>query len=202
MKLYYAPGTIAIAAAITLEESGLPYTAERLNFAKGEQLGDAYATINPKGRVPALEVDGTILTETGAILEFLAAQCPKLMPTAPHMAAKARSVMYYLASTMHVNHAHKLRGARWADQQSSWADMTAKVPETMASSAAYLEASCIEGPYILGDTFCIADAYLFMVCSWLKGDGVDPARFPRVQTLMNAMENRASVQSVREKNML
>lgn len=202
MKLYYAPGTIAIATAIALEESGLAYIAQRIDFAQGEQLGDTYAAINPKGRVPALDINGTILTETGAILEYLAAQCPNLMPTDPLKAAKARSVMYYLASTMHVNHAHKMRGSRWADQQSSWADMTAKVPETMAASAAYLEGQCIDGPYILGETFCIADAYLFLVCSWLKGDGVDPGKLPRVQTLMDAMETRTSVKNVRKLGML
>lgn len=202
MKLYYAPGTIAIAAAIALEESGLDYTSERVDFSKGEQLGAAYAAINPKGRVPALETNGAILTETGAILDFVAAHAPDLMPEDLVQAAKARSVMYYLASTMHVNHAHKLRGARWADNASSWADMTAKVPETMAASAAHIEAECIEGSYVLGDTFCIADAYLFMVCTWLKGDGVDPAQFPKIQKLLDTMETRASVQAVREKGML
>lgn len=202
MKLYYAPGTIAIATAIALEETGIAYTVQRIDFSKGEQLGSDYEAINPKGRVPALDVNGIILTETGAILEYLAALSPELMPSDPLKAARARSVMYYLASTMHVNHAHKLRGARWADQQSSWADMTAKVPETMASSAAYLEGNCIEGPYILGDTFCIADAYLFMVCSWLRGDGVEPAQYPKVQRLMDTMEARASVRTVREKGML
>ncbi len=202
MKLYYAPGTIAIATAIALEETGIAYTVQRIDFAKGEQLGSGYGAINPKGRVPALDVNGIILTETGAILEYLAALSPELMPSDPLKAAMVRSVMYYLASTMHVNHAHKLRGARWADQPSSWADMTAKVPETMAASAAYLEGNCIEGPYILGDTFCIADAYLFMVCSWLRGDGVEPAQYPKVQRLMDAMETRASVRTVREKGML
>lgn len=202
MKLYYAPGTIAVAAAITLEESGLPYTSQRVDFSKGEQLSPAYAAINPKGRVPALEANGTILTETGAILDFVAAQAPGLMPTDPLQAAKARSVMYYLASTMHVNHAHKLRGARWADHASSWDDMTAKVPETMAACAAHLEADCIDGPFVLGDRFSIADAYLFTVCTWLKGDGVDPTLFPRVQTLMDTMETRASVKSIRAKGML
>ena len=202
MKLYYSPGTIAIAAAITLEESGLDYTAARVDFSKGEQFSATYTAINPKGRVPALETGGTVLTETGAILEFIASHAPGLMPKDPIQAAKARSVMFYLASTMHVNHAHKLRGARWANAESSWADMTAKVPETMVASAAFIEAECIDGPYVLGDTFCIADAYLFVVCTWLKGDGVNPAQFPKLQTLMETMETRASVQAVRQKGML
>lgn len=202
MKLYYAPGTIATAAAIALEESGIDYTAVRVDFSKGEQKGAAYTAINPNGRVPALETEGTILTETGAILEFIAAKSPGLMPTEPLQAAKARGVMYYLASTMHVNHAHKLRGARWADQESSWADMTAKVPETMAASADFVEQECLTGPYILGETFCVADAYLFTICTWLAGDGVDTGPFPKIRAHMAAMDTRASVQSVRAKGML
>ncbi|WP_299650100.1 glutathione S-transferase family protein [uncultured Tateyamaria sp.] len=202
MKLYYAAGTISIAVAIALEEAGLPYDAHKLDFAAGEQQSPDYATINPKGRVPALDVGGTILTETGALLDYIATQTPHLMPTDPVAAAKARSVMYYLASTMHVNHAHKMRGHRWADNESSWHDMTAKVPETMTASAQFVETECLIGPYILGDTFTLADAYLFMVCTWLPGDDVDLAPFPKIRTFMDAMDARPSVQAVRAKGML
>lgn len=202
MKLYYATGTISIAVAIALEEAGLAYDAHKLNFAAGEQQSPDYATINPKCRVPALDVDGTILTETGALLDYVAAQAPHLMPTDPIQAARARGVMYYLASTMHVNHAHKMRGHRWADQESSWQDMTQKVPETMAASAQFIETECLAGPYILGGTFTLADAYLFMVCTWLPGDSVDLSPFPKIRAFMDAMEARASVQTIRAKDML
>ncbi|WP_299044545.1 glutathione S-transferase family protein [uncultured Tateyamaria sp.] len=202
MKLYYATGTISIAVAIALEEAGLTYDAHRLNFAAGDQQSPDYAAINPKGRVPALDVNGTILTETGALLDYIAMQDPALMPSDPVQAAQARSVMYYLASTMHVNHAHKMRGHRWADNEASWQDMTAKVPETMAASARFVEDECLTGPYILGDSFTLADAYLFMVCTWLPGDDVDLAPFPKIRTFMDAMEARPSVKTVRAKGML
>lgn len=202
MKLYYATGTISIAVAIALEEAGIAYDTHQLNFASGDQQSPEYAKVNPKGRVPALDVNGTILTETGALLDYVATQAPHLMPTDPIQAAKARSVMYYLASTMHVNHAHKMRGHRWADQESSWQDMTAKVPENMTASAQFVETDCLTGPYILGDQITIADAYLFMVCTWLPGDGVDLAPFPKLRAFMNAMEARDSVKAVRAKGML
>ncbi|WP_420011308.1 glutathione S-transferase family protein [Tateyamaria sp.] len=202
MKLHYAPGTISIAAAIALEEAGLDYTAHKLDFSQGDQNSTAYLAINPKGRVPALDVDGQILTETGAILDFVAAHDPRLMPADPVHAAHARSVMYYLASTMHVNHAHKMRGHRWADNAASHADMTAKVPETMTASATFVEAGCIRGTYVLGDHFSIADCYLFVVCNWLPGDGVDLAPFPKIRAFMDAMEARHSVQTVRANGML
>lgn len=199
MRLHYAPNTIAVATAIALEEAGHVYEPLRVDFAAGAQKEPAYLAINPKARVPALEVNGDILTETGALLEFLV---PDLVPTDPIEAAKTRAVMYYLASTMHVNHAHKRRGSRWADHDASLKDMSAKVPETMTACAAYVEAECLVGPYILGQSLCVADPYLFVVCNWLPGDGVAVADFPKISAFLTAMEARDSVKAVRAKGIL
>ncbi|WP_170766396.1 glutathione S-transferase family protein [Ruegeria lacuscaerulensis] len=204
MQLYYAPRTISVAVAIALEEAGREYEAIRLNFAEGEQTKPAYKQINPKGRVPTLVVDGGILTETGALLEYIAAMAPEagLVPADPILAARMREVMYYLASTMHVNHAHKLRGHRWADKKSSWKDMTAKVPQTMIASCEYIVSNGLRGPFVLGEAISLADAYLYVVCSWLEADGVDVSAFPKILTFREAMEARASVQAVRAAGML
>ncbi|WP_170787536.1 glutathione S-transferase family protein [Ruegeria lacuscaerulensis] len=204
MQLYYAPRTISVAVAIALEEAGLEYEAIKLDFAGGEQTKPAYKQINPKGRVPALVVDGGILTETGALLEYIATIAPEagLVPSDPIMAARMREVMYYLASTMHVNHAHKMRGARWADKQSSWKDMQGKVAQTMTASCDYISSNGLRGPFVLGDEFSLADAYLYVVCSWLEGDGVDVTAFPKIIAFRDAMEARASVQTVRAAGML
>ncbi|WP_415922737.1 glutathione S-transferase family protein [Tateyamaria sp. SN6-1] len=203
MQLFAAPGTISVAAAIALEEAGVDYTLQMVDFANGAQQGAEYLAINPKGRVPALVLeDGTVLTETGAILDFIAAHDPRLMPADPVHAAQARGVMYYLASTMHVNHAHKMRGHRWADAAASWDDMTAKVPQTMRDSAAFVEEACIAGPYVLGAHFSIADCYLYLVCTWLPGDGVDLAPFPRIRAFMETMETRHSIEVMRAKGLL
>lgn len=204
MHLCYTPGTISIAIAIALEEAGLDYTAVEVDFAEAEQTKAPYLDKTPEGRVPALEVQGQFLTETGAQLDYVAATAPQagLLPATPREAARMRSVMYYLASTMHVNHAHKMRGNRWADQQSSYDDMTAKVPQTMAASARYVEDHALQGPYVMGDSLSLADPYLFITCNWLKGDGVDPADYPRISAFLAAMEARASVKSVRANGML
>lgn len=196
MRLFYFPNTIAVATALALEEAGQDYEAVYVDFKNGAQQQPDYLGINPKGRVPALEVDGQILTETGALLEFAA---PGLVPSDPVKAARVRAVMYYLASTMHVNHAHKMRGHRWADQEDSHNDMAAKVPETMAACAAYVEAECLEGPFVLGDTFTIADAYLYAVCRWLPGDGVSLEDYPNISAFMAAVEQRASFAALLEK---
>lgn len=204
MRLYYAPNTISVAVAIAINEAGLEAEQVQLNFRNKDQTSSEYLAVNPKGRVPTLEVDGRNLTETGALLEYVAACAPaaRLVPDDTMQAAHMRSVMYYLASTMHVNHAHKLRGHRWADAPESHADMTAKTPETMRDSAAYVEAHCLLGDYVLGEAFSIADTYLFVVCSWLEGDGVDLAEFPALGAFLARMRDRPSVQKVVSDGML
>ncbi len=205
MKLYYAPGTISVAVAIGLEEAGITYDPVKVDFASAEQTKPDYLSLNPKGRVPALVTDtGAVLTETGALLDYVAALRPEagLVPATPEQAAHVRAVMYYLASTMHVAHAHKMRGSRWADQQSSFDDMTAKVPQTMAACASYVQSDCLRGDYVAGAAFSIADPYLFVVCNWLQGDGVSPDDFPAVRAFLDRMETRASVKAVRDRGML
>ena len=204
MRLYYAPGTISVAVAIALHEAGLTFDAQKVNFREAEQTKPDYLAINPKGRVPTLEVDGVLLTETGALLDLIAAIAPeaKLVPDSPVEAARMRGVMYYLASTMHVNHAHGLRGTRWADQPESHADMAQKVPQTMAASAAYVQTHCLDGPFVMGEQFTLADPYVFVVCNWLEGDKVDLADFPAIKAFLGRMRSRASVQAVIDQGML
>lgn len=205
MKLYYTPRTISIAVAIALEEAGLAYDPIKVDFATAEQTKPAYLNINPKGRVPALVNDaGEILTETGALLDYVAALAPQagLLPRDPAVAAHIRSVMYYLASTMHVAHAHKMRGHRWADQQSSIDDMIAKTPETMRACASFVEENALRGDYVAGADFSIADPYLFITCGWLAGDGVTVSDFPRIGRFMECMEARDSVKTIRARGML
>ena len=202
LKLYWAPGTIASASAIVLEEGNVHWEGIRVDFASGEQTKPAYHGVNPKGRVPALVTPEGVLTETGAILEYLAATAvPGLVPVDPLHAARMREVMYYLASTMHVNHAHKMRGSRWADDERSWADMKAKVPETMVASCAYIE-SLIEGPFLFGDHVTLADAWLYTISTWLEADGVDVTLFPKLVAFRDAMGARASVKAVRGLGMM
>ncbi|MEX0282366.1 MAG: glutathione S-transferase family protein [Arenibacterium sp.] len=204
MKLHYAPGTISIAAAIVLHELELDYDPVRVDFASGEQTKAPYHKVNPKGRVPALETASGILTETGAILDYLNALKPEagLVPADPFQAGQMRELMYYLAATVHVNHAHKMRGHRWANDQSSFDDMAAKVPETMTDGAAHIEAHYPLDPFALGNTVTLADAYLYVVANWLPGDGVEMSAFPRLSAFMAKMGARPSVAKARELGML
>ena len=120
-KLYYATGTCALASHIALEEAGADYSAVRLDFKANQQQSPDYLKVNPKGRVPALVTDKGIITETPAILAFIAQSFPKakLAPLDdPFAFAQVQSFNSYLCATVHVAHAHKGRGYRWASDES------------------------------------------------------------------------------------
>ncbi len=198
IQLYWAKNTISIASAVALEEGGVHWESIEIDFASAEQIKPDYLKVNPKGRVPALVTPGGVITETGAILEYIGATLVhSLVPIDPLAAARMREVMYYIASTMHVAHAHKFRGSRWADKQSSWDDMAAKVPETMTACFAFMEET-IEGPFLFGDHVTLADCWLFAVTRWLESDGVDASLFPKVCAFRDTMEARPSAQAVRK----
>src|SRR5712671_4928588 len=198
LKLYYAPGTCALASHIALEEAGAAYTAERVDFKNSQQTSPDYLAINPKGRVPALVTDRGVLTETPSILAFIAQSAPsaKLMPEDAFAFAQAQSFNTYLCSTVHVAHAHKGRGYRWATDETSFADMKRKVPETMAASFALIESDMLKGPWVMGEQYTVCDPYLYTIALWLEGDGVDLKTLPRVADHIKRMSERPAVKQV------
>ena len=198
-KLYYAPGTCALASHIALEEAGAAYTTERLDFKSNQQNSPEYLAVNPKGRVPALVTDRGVLTETPAMLAFIAQSFPqaKLAPFDDAYAfAQAQSFNSYLCSTVHINHAHRMRGPRWATEESSFADMKRKVPQTMAACFALIERDMLRGPWVMGEQYTICDPYLYTIASWLEGDGVDLAKLPKVADHYKRMSERSAVRKV------
>jgi glutathione S-transferase len=197
LKLFYAPGTCALASRIALEDAGTAYEIVRVDFSRQEQRSPDYLRINPKGRVPALSTDRGILTETPAILAYIAQSFPDagLAPLDdPFAFAEMQAFNSYLCASVHVNHAHGRRGTRWADEQSSFADMKRKVPETMAASFQLIEDGMLRGPWVMGDTYTVADAYLFTLSRWLEGDGVDIKTLPKVKDHFERMSMLDSVQ--------
>ena len=196
LRLYYAPRTVSAAVAIALNEAGVPYDAELVDYKSLSETSSEYCKINPKGRVPALQTDQGILTETSAILDYVAAVAPEagLVPDDPFQAARMRSVMTFLASTWHVNHAMGGRGMRWASQQNSFDDMKSKVTENISGNCQYFEDDIFSGPFVIGSQFTLADPYLYTVTTWLPSDGVDIARYPRLYEFQRRMRERRSVQ--------
>jgi glutathione S-transferase len=95
-----------------------------------------------------------------------------------------------------VAHAHKGRGPRWATEESSFADMKRKVPQTMAACFALIERGMLKGPWVMGEQYTICDPYLFTIALWLEGDGVDLAALPKVADHRNRMSDRPAVKKV------
>lgn len=196
LKLFYAPGSCALASHIALEEAGADYTAHRVDLGAGDQRKPDYLSINPKGRVPALVTERGVLSENVAILAFVAQNFPKarLAPLDdPFAFGEIQAFNGYLASTVHVAHAHGRRGYRWASDQSSFDDMKRKLPEAMGACFDLVERELFKGPWVMGDIYTICDPYLFTIAEWLESDGVDPARFPKVVDHRRRMYERPAV---------
>ncbi|MBY0410120.1 MAG: glutathione S-transferase family protein [Burkholderiaceae bacterium] len=197
ITLYHAKGTCSMATLIALLEADAPHTVVPVSFASQQQRSADYLAINPKGRVPALVTEHGVLTETPALLIYVAQCFPaaKLAPLDdPFALARMQELHSYLSSTVHVAHAHGRRGSRWADEPSSHADMLHKVTQNMVDCFALIEQHYLQGPWALGDAYSVADAYLFTMASWLHGDGVDMAQFPKVHAHTQRMLERPAVQ--------
>ncbi|MBS0534701.1 MAG: glutathione S-transferase family protein [Proteobacteria bacterium] len=199
LTFYYATDTCALASHIALKDAGADYRLKRIDFAAAQQRSPDYLALNPKGRVPALVTPAGILTETPAILAYIAQSWPQagLAPTDPFRFAKVQEFNSYLCSTLHVAHAHRMRGTRWADDPAAIEAMKRKVPQSVSACYDYVETQ-IAGPWVMGADYTIADAYLFTVAQWLEGDGVDPARYPKVIDHRTRMAARPNVKAAIE----
>jgi glutathione S-transferase len=204
LTLFYSPNSCALASHIALEDAGASYELKRVDFRKSEQQSPDYLAINPKGRVPALATPRGVVTENPAILAFIAQSFPeaRLAPLGdPFAFAQLQTFTSYLCSTVHVAHAHRGRGYRWANDEASFADMKRKVPETVGACFELIETRMFRGPWAMGEDYSVADPYLFTIASWLEGDGVDIARFPRVADHRGRMAARESVKRAIEQEM-
>jgi len=196
IKLSPANESIGLASHIAIEESGLEYELNVIDMKNSEQKSDSYLKINPKARVPSLIVDNIVLTETPAILVYIAqiaTDSNLALPNYPMQFAQIQAFNCYLCSTVHVAHAHKHRGNRWVNDEAALAALKANVPTTMAACFDSLEAQYVKGPWVFGDTFSICDPYLFAISSWFESDGVNIDEYPILNAHRQDMMNRASV---------
>jgi len=196
LTLYYAPHTCALASHIALEEAGATYESVRLSFRTEDQKKPDYLKINPKARVPSLVTDRGVITETPALLIYIAQTFPaaKLAPLDdPYRLAKVQAFNSYLCSTVHVAHAHRMRGLRWADEPEAHLAMQRKVPQAVGDCFALIEREMFEGPWVMGNDYTVCDGYLFTLSQWLAGDGVDIDRTPKIAEHFKRVGERPAV---------
>ena len=198
-RFYYGPKTCALATHIVLEYVGADYEAIKLDFRENQQRSKEYLAVNPKGRVPALVTDRGVITETPALLLYLAQTYPqaKVAPLDdPFALAEMQAANNWFCSTVHVAHAHGPRGSRWSDDPAALQSMKAKVSTNMSDCFDLIEKDLLRGPWLMGANFTVADPYLFTMSSWLATDGVEMAKFPRVAEHYKRMLEMPAVRKV------
>ena len=190
MKIYYAPGACSLAPHIALNEAGLDYDAIKVDLRK-HQLADGtdYYSINPKGYVPLLELDdGQRLSEVAVILQHIADRKPGTIAPAFGTMERYR-VMEWL--NFIATEIHKQFSPLW---HAETPDATKeKQRATLAKRFAYLSETLSAQPYLTGDTFSIADAYLFTILNWAHKLKVDLAPWPALQHFMTRVAARPQV---------
>ena len=148
--------------------------------------------------MPALVTDHGILTETPAILQYIGQTHPAsgLAPSDPFELARMNAFNSWLCSTVHVAHAHLRRAYRWSDDAAGIESMINKAPQNMTECFSMIEREMLQGPWVMGDTYSVADPYLFTLARWLKVYEISTAQFPKLHALMQRIALRPAVQRV------
>jgi glutathione S-transferase len=193
MKLYYSPGACSLAPHIVLCEAGLPFTLEKVDVAKHLLAsGGDYFAINAKGQVPVLELDdGERLTEGPVIAQFIADQAghTTLMPAAGSLARyRVMSWQNYITSELHKSFSPLFTAEFDASAKALHSQLLRKKYDWVDSQLAHT-------PFLTGDSFTAADAYLFTVTGWAKYVGLDLSHLPHLQAFLARVASRPAVQA-------
>lgn len=196
MKLYYAPGACSQAPHIILHEAGLPHDSAKVDLkAKKLEDGSDYLRINPKGSVPALELDdGQVLTENAVILQYIAdkAGAFELLPR-PGDLQRYRVLEWvnFIATELHKSFGPLFGPAAGDESKQSARDLIAKKLD-------FVEQQIGDRPYLLGDRFTLPDAYLFVILGWTEKMKIGLDRWPRLAAFRKRLAGRESVRGVLE----
>lgn len=192
MKLFIKPGACSLSPHIVLEELGLKYDTEVVDLKdKKTASGGDYLAINPKGYVPALQLDsGEVLTEGPAIVQYLADQVPgkQLAPANGSMERyRLQEWLTFIGTELHKGH-----GPLFAPGTPE--DYKPQVREQLAKRFAWVDRQLAGKDYLLG-SFSVADAYLYTVSRWGQYVGVDLSGLANIVAFQQRMEQRPAVQA-------
>ena len=196
--LYYAPRTCALATLIAFEEAAAEVDYVRLDLGKGEHLTPSFLKLNPKGRVPLVVSERGPLTESPAILAWIAQTWPraKLAPQGDAWAlAQVNAFNNYLSGSLHgVAFAGVFRSARFADGEAAQAAVKAKALQSVKEAFELIESKLDVDRWVHGDAFTTSDAYLAVLFGWLTaiGDGA-PGPFPKLSAHAARVHARPAV---------
>ena len=193
MNLYFATGACSLSPHIVLHELGLPFKAIRIDGKTHKtETGADYYTIAPKGQVPALQLaDGQLLTEGAVIVQYLADQKPesKLAPAAGTMERyRLQEWLNFVATELH-------KGFSPLFNPKFTGELRDAAVERIHKRFDHVEATLAKQPFLMGNAFSVADAYLFTILSWTKRVNLDLAKWPALIAFVARMRERASVQA-------
>jgi len=198
MKLYYAPGTCALAPHIALEELGMVYEAEQVNLKNKTCNSGDYYQVNPKGSVPAIRMeDGGILTETVAILQYLADQTPQkgLIPAWGSIERyRVMEMLNHISSDMHKSYTPLFFPMRFVRDEKAQEELRASIREMLTPRLTNMNAVLAGKNFLMGDQFTVADCYFFTVMTWNKLVGIDTSKWGNISSYMARLEKRPGVQ--------
>ncbi len=191
MKLYYSPGACSLSPHIVLRETGQPVDLVKVDLKEHKTADGAdYLAINPKGYVPVLQLDdGSVLTEGPAIVQYLADQVPasKLAPAAGTMERyRLMEWLNFLTSEIH-------KGFSPLFRPTASEETKAMFREALARRFDYLSDRLRDKPYLMGDGFTVADAYLFTLLGWCRLTGIDLEKWPVLTAYRERIAARPAV---------
>jgi glutathione S-transferase len=200
-KLYFSPGAVSMATHIALEEVGVPYTLEPILIKEGQQLSERYRRVHPLGRLPALEIEpGVVLTETPALLSYLAELAPQLqlLPESGLGRARANEWMSLLASAVHVTFISFFRPDRYTSDEAARAALKVDGKQRFFDLLRYVEGRLPERSFVLGERYSLVDAYLTVFFLWARRFELPVHELPRYGRLVGTVLPRPAVRRALE----
>jgi len=200
-KLYFSPGAVSMATHMALEEAGVSYTLESISIKEGQQLTEQYRRVHPLGRLPALEIEpGVILTETPALLAYVAALAPalQLLPESGIARARADEWMSLLASAVHVAFISFFRPDRYTSDAAARAALKIDGRQRFFDMLRYVESRLPEQGFALGERYSLVDVYLSVFFLWARRFELPIHELPRYARLFTTVLPRPAVRRALE----
>lgn len=201
LTLYFSPGACSMASHVGLEETGASYEVKPILLAKGEQRTGDYLKINPRGKVPALSVDGKILVENTAILTYLASRFPekKLMPADPVEAARCISTMCWFSSIVHPSYQRAMRPERFADGEAAQAAVKETGRKSFWANCQEIDSMFQGNEWIMGSQYTVVDPYALVFYGWGLRGGFPMSELGAYTAWRERMLKRPTVQKIVER---
>ena len=208
LKLYFSPGACSFVPHVLLQLSGAAYEPAMVKLHKGEQHGEEYKAINPRGQVPVLVDDGKVITQIVAIILYLDQKFPEaqFLPTEPVARAKAIEVMAWMNNTVHPTFTHIFMPHKFSDQADVQAALKAFNTQVYKGLMAELEDLVIKhaspSAWLSGARLGPLDAYALTLTRWGSLAGIDPEGYPSLWAHVNEVAKDSHVAQVIDRERL